>query len=90
MPIKIDRRDFNQIVNSLDEKFRNLKLVDEIESYRNDFYYSESLLLETCLISKADRYGNITVEDCKGFKTPEYKIKKKLMLFKYHIKIKET
>jgi len=57
MPIKIDRRDFNDIVKTLDEKLNNLK---EIESYRNDFYYSESLLLETCLISKADKYGKIT------------------------------
>lgn len=57
MPIKIDRRDFNEIVKTLDEKLNNLK---EIESYRNDFYYSESLLLETCLISKADKYGKIT------------------------------
>ena len=30
------------------------------------------------------------VEDCKGFKTEVYKIKKKLMLHLYHIKIKET
>lgn len=30
------------------------------------------------------------VEDCKGFKTPEYKIKKKLMLFVFGIRITET
>ncbi|MEG1617372.1 MAG: DUF1064 domain-containing protein [Bacteroidales bacterium] len=30
------------------------------------------------------------VEDSKGFKTPEYRIKKKLMLFIHNIKIRET
>ena len=30
------------------------------------------------------------VEDCKGFRTKEYQIKKKLMYYFHHIKIKET
>lgn len=30
------------------------------------------------------------VEDTKGFKTPEYKIKRKLMLYVHGIRIKET
>lgn len=30
------------------------------------------------------------VEDCKGFKTKEYQIKKKLMYYFHRIKIKET
>lgn len=34
--------------------------------------------------------GEIIVEDTKGFRTPEYKIKRKLMLFLKGIKIKET
>ena len=59
------------------QKGKDGKVIERPCSYIADFVYS-------------DRYGNITVEDCKGFKTPEYKIKKKLMLFKYHIKIKET
>lgn len=34
--------------------------------------------------------GKLVVEDCKGFKTDVYKIKKKLMLYVHGIKIKET
>ena len=34
--------------------------------------------------------GHTVVEDCKGFRTPEYRIKKKLMLWVHGIKIRET
>lgn len=34
--------------------------------------------------------GNLVVEDCKGFKTEAYKIKRKLMLLNYGIRIRET
>lgn len=34
--------------------------------------------------------GEMVVEDCKGFKTPEYKLKKKLMRAVYGIEIVET
>lgn len=34
--------------------------------------------------------GNLVVEDCKGFKTDVYRIKKKLMLWVHGIKITET
>ena len=34
--------------------------------------------------------GNRVVEDCKGMRTDVYKIKRKLMLEKYNISIKET
>lgn len=37
-----------------------------------------------------DKDGNLVVEDCKGFKTEAYKIKRKLMLQNYGIKIRET
>ena len=33
--------------------------------------------------------GNIVVEDTKGMKTPEYIIKRKLMLWRFDIRIKE-
>ena len=33
--------------------------------------------------------GEIVVEDAKGFKTPEYVIKRKLMLFIHHIEVIE-
>lgn len=36
------------------------------------------------------RDGKAVVEDCKGFKTPEYKLKKKLMAYINHINIEES
>lgn len=46
-------------------------------NYRADFVYK-------------DKDGNLVVEDCKGMRTTEYTIKRKLMLYKYKIKILET
>ena len=37
-----------------------------------------------------DANGNTVVEDCKGFRTEAYKIKRKLFLYRYGIKILET
>lgn len=37
-----------------------------------------------------DPDGNTVVEDCKGYKTEAYKIKKKLMLWIHGIRIMET
>lgn len=34
--------------------------------------------------------GKLVVEDCKGFRTPEYRLKRKLMLWVHGIRIKET
>lgn len=36
------------------------------------------------------RDGKVVVEDCKGFKTSEYKMKKKLMAYLNHINIEES
>lgn len=36
------------------------------------------------------RDGKLVVEDCKGFKTPEYKLKKKLMAYCKNINIEES
>lgn len=53
------------------------KLLERECSYIADFVYT---VVET---------GETVVEDTKGFKTKEYAIKKKLMLFVYGIRIKE-
>ena len=53
------------------------KLIERQCVYRADFTYY-------------DKDGNLVVEDVKGVKTPEYKIKKKLMLYLLNIKIKEV
>ena len=46
-------------------------------SYKADFVYRDT------------KTGETIVEDTKGFKTPEYIIKRKMMLYFYGIKIKE-
>ena len=51
------------------------KLLERECSYYADFVY--------------DCDGATVVEDTKGVRTPEYKIKRKLMLYVHHIKIKE-
>lgn len=52
------------------------ELLERACNYIADFTYCEK--------------GNAIVEDCKGFKTEVYKIKKKLMLQRYGIRIRET
>ncbi len=47
-----------------------------IESYRPDAIYFEG--------------GNRVVEDCKGYKTKDYKRKAKWMEAQYNVKIRET
>lgn len=45
-------------------------------SYIADFIYTED--------------GRLVVEDCKGFRTDAYQLKKKWMFDKFHIMIRET
>jgi hypothetical protein len=52
------------------------KVIERELSYVADFVYY--------------RNGKKIVEDSKGFRTPDYKIKKKLMLYFHNIQIKET
>lgn len=52
------------------------KLLEKECSYIADFVYWQN--------------GQRIVEDTKGFKTPEYRIKRKLMLHVYGIRIKEV
>lgn len=52
------------------------KLIERECSYVADFVYEEN--------------GKKVVEDTKGFRTADYKIKRKLMLYVHGIKIKET
>ncbi len=47
-------------------------------TYIADFVYADK------------KTGNTVIEDCKGFKTDVYRLKKKLFLYRYGIKIKET
>ncbi len=54
----------------------NGKCVERACTYIADFVYKEN--------------GTWVVEDCKGFRTDAYIIKRKLFLQKYGIRIKET
>lgn len=53
------------------------KLIEREVAYIADFVYT-------------DKAGQTVVEDCKGLRTKEYIIKRKLMLHEYGIRIKET
>ena len=52
------------------------KLLEREISYVADFVYTEN--------------GKRVVEDSKGFRTTDYKLKRKMMLYFHGIKIKET
>ena len=58
-------------------KKKKRKLVERACVYRADFVYH-------------DKYGNMVVEDTKGYKTRDYIIKRKMMLYVYGIKITEV
>ena len=57
-------------------QYRDGKCIERECSYLADFVYVKD--------------GRLVVEDCKGFRTPEYKIKRKLMLQLYDIRLVET
>ena len=57
-------------------QYEDGKCVFRATNYYADFTYWEK--------------GKFVVEDVKGVKTPEYKIKAKLMFRNYHIRIRET
>lgn len=52
------------------------RIIEQECAYIADFVYFQN--------------GKTVVEDTKGVRTPEYKIKRKLMLLNYGIRIKET
>ena len=53
------------------------KTIERAVVYRADFQYR-------------DKDGRLVVEDVKGMKTPEYILKRKLLLWRYGIQIKEV
>lgn len=59
------------------QKDKTGKTVERKCSYIADFVY-------------VDGVGDLHVEDAKGMRTEVYKIKRKLMLFKYGIRIEEV
>ncbi len=53
------------------------KLIEKEVSYYADFTYR-------------NRYGLLVVEDAKGYKTPEYILKRKMMLYFHGIRVREV
>lgn len=53
------------------------KTIERAVIYKADFQYK-------------DKDGRLVVEDVKGMKTPEYILKRKLLLWRYGIQIKEV
>lgn len=54
------------------------KVIERECTYIADFRYFDN------------KRGCVVVEDCKGFRTKEYKIKKKLMLYMHGIRVEES
>lgn len=58
------------------QKDANGKVIERAVNYIADFVYYHN--------------GGRVVEDAKGYRTPEYRLKKKMMLYFHSIKIKEV
>lgn len=56
---------------------REGKMIERACVYRADFVYLDNAS------------GEVVVEDVKGKRTPEYIIKRKLMLYRYNIRVRE-
>lgn len=57
-------------------KYEDGKVIEREVAYVADFVYTEG--------------GFMVVEDAKGFRTPEYILKRKMMLFFHRIRIREV
>ena len=73
-------------------KIRNLTLQEPFTLIPSQRMFGK--VVERPVVYKADftyyQDGKYIVEDAKGYRTPEYKIKRKLMLYVHGIRVKET
>lgn len=95
--VMIDGHNFDSIRES--KRYQELKLMQqagEIQSLRLQEPY---VLIEKSKYGRAIKYyadfvyrqnGETVVEDCKGYKTDVYRLKKRLMAEIYGIEVKET
>lgn len=60
------------------QRDKNGKIIERECAYIADFVYKDT------------KTGETIVEDVKGYRTPEYRIKRKMMLFFHGIRIRET
>ena len=79
---------FTNVITFNCEQNRLLEILSAIQ------YDDNGKLLFRGIYYKADftywKDHQYIVEDCKGFRTKEYQIKKKLMYYFHHIKIRES
>ena len=61
----------------------------EINGVKLGFYKADFVYFVRLACDSTEQYG-LTIEDCKGFKTPVYNLKKKLMKAIHGIDILET
>ncbi len=59
-------------------EIRKGKIIEPARYYVADFVYYDA------------EAGKVVVEDVKGYRTPEYRLKKALMYDRYRIRVKET
>lgn len=85
-------------ISDLREQIKFELIPKQIETYevqlKTKYITKERCLEQACHYIAdfvyIDKNGDTVVEDSKGFRTPDYKIKRKLMLYVHGIKIKET
>jgi len=70
----INKKDFKEILNIFSSEDTDDLDSEKTEKMKTQLYYSESLLLETSLISKTDKFGRITYANDKFCKVSGYDI----------------
>ena len=73
-----------QIAYELQPSYKQDNKTIRAIQYIADFVYKEKIKSDVC-----DMWEEV-IEDCKGYRTDIYKIKKKMFEYKYGVKIKET
>lgn len=80
-------------------RYQELKLLQRAGEIKNLQLQVPYVLIEKSKYGRTIKYiadfvyeekGQVVVEDCKGFKTDTYKLKKRLLAEKYGIEIKES
>ena len=99
---KLDGKTFDSVKEA--RRFGELQLLQRVGEIKNlsmqvpfeliPAQYQDGKCIERSVVYKADFVyelnGEFVVEDTKGVKTKDYIIKRKLMLYKYGIRIKEV
>jgi hypothetical protein len=76
-------------IANLREQVR-FELLPKQEGERAVHYVADFVYEEPSTNTGVSQYWVQVVEDCKGYRTPEYRLKRKLLLFRFGIRIRET